>query len=187
MSIEALLWKYGTPEAVIEIAAGAIVAWVDCTTETPPNAQQIADAEAEYAQWLEDLAWEGDLEMPEWRSWENEDMDAGANTLLSFPAPAVDASWVVEGRLRQAAGMVAFTIQAALRCTPNPYQNGVDRHLSITVHHTEDTGTAADNVAWKDGNGNLYADFHAETGRIRIRAALTGNDWSAAGRYMRTS
>jgi hypothetical protein len=49
MNLDVLTWKWGTPEAVIVLRAGAVVRWEHCLAAAPPSEAEYAAAAAEYA------------------------------------------------------------------------------------------------------------------------------------------
>ena len=187
MNIDALVWKWGTPESRISIIDDEIVVWAGTTLETEPTAQQIEDCEAEYAAYLAaqargDTHWE---QYDPWQPWANEDMDTGTETLVEWTAPSVDAAWKVHGRLSKADAGIAFEAMLNLKCTAQAYPyTGVDREVKLTVQHTAESGDCS-GVAWQTEAEVLYSDYDETSGKIRLRVDLPSNNWSGEGRWQR--
>lgn len=182
MNVQVLLWKWGLPGCDIQVVDDVIVAWSGCQIPDAPTNGQYEDAEDEYDAYIASLAL-GEPNAEEWRRWVADDLDEGTETLLEWDAPSVDAAWKVHGRIKQGANAVAFEAMLHLTCTTDEYGNLV-RTVDLAVQSTSTSGDVS-GIAWVDGSDNLYSDYDAASGKIRLRADFPSDNWSARGKWQR--
>lgn len=185
MSINAaaLRWKYGLPGCTITVVDDTVAEWDGCSIGSP-SAGEIATAEADYADYLEEMAL-GDTIPGQWYGWRNDDMDTGAEILVEWDAPARNAAWSIQGQISKGENVIAILAHLSLRVTTDAYGDPV-RTVTLSVQHTAPpSGASVADVAWVDGEDVLYSDYDETSGKIRLRANLASDSWRAQGEWQR--
>lgn len=121
------------------------------------------------------------------QTWTAPDLDTGTETLVEWTAP-VDARavWRVTGQVGKGAAMIAFEALVAWLPVADGYGGYSASLVQLAVQHTTQIGDCSD-VTWEatPGAGDIYTDYDATSGKVRLRAAFASDNWDASGIYAR--
>ena len=123
----------------------------------------------------------------QWTAWTNDDMDTGTEILVQWDAPTTNAMWKVSGIIAKAGNIIGFDAAVVLSCIDDGY-GGYTRTVQIKANHTTEIGDCSP-LSWEatTGAGDIYSDYDAGTGKIRLRLALTTDNWAASGKWLRVA
>ena len=121
------------------------------------------------------------------QTWTAPDLDTGTETLVEWTAPLdARAVWRVTGQVGKGAAMIAFEALVAWLPVDGGGGDYSASPVQLAVQHTTQIGDCSD-VTWEatPGAGDIYTDFDAVSGKVRLRAAFASDNWDASGIYAR--